>query len=276
MPSIFPGMDPYLEAPWIWPDFHNSLADEIRRMLNQQLPKDYFAQLEARSELGIRAAKRIIAPDVAIIESGRKRGPSQEDGGGVAVAVEEEIEISTGIRVEFIDEPVTITSVAIRNTQTANEVVTLIEILSPANKRSGADRDHYVQRMKEILTVSSTSLIEIDLLRNGQRTWERSDIIDDYLDDLGSPTDYLVMTSRSWSRSGADMHPISIRERLPVIAVPLRQNEPVVPLSLQTAFNRAYDGGPYRRGAVDYSKPPFPSLNDSQEQWRMALLAGAG
>ena len=276
MPSIFPGMDPYLEASWIWPTFHNSLADQIQMMLNQQLPNDYFAQLEARSELGIRAAKRIIAPDVAIIESGRKRGPSQEDGGGVSVAVEEEIEVSTGIRVEFMDEPVTITSVAIRNTQTANEVVTLIEILSPANKRSGADRDHYVQRMREILTGSSTSLIEIDLLRNGQRTWERSDIIDDYLDDLGSPTDYLVMTSRSWSRSGADMHPISIRERLPVIAVPLRQNEPVVPLSLQTAFNRAYDGGPYRRGAVDYSKPPFPPLNDSQEQWRMALLAGAG
>ena len=272
MPSIFPGMDPYLEAPWIWPDFHNSLADEIRRMLNQQLPNDYFAQLEARSELGIRAAKRIIAPDVAIIESGRKRGPSQEDRGGVSVAVEEETEVSTGIRVEFMDEPVTITSVAIRNTQTANEVVTLIEILSPANKRSGADRDHYVQRMREILTGSSTSLIEIDLLRNGQRTWERSDIIDDYLDDLGSPTDYLVMTSRSWSRSGADMHPISICERLPVIAVPLRQNEPVVPLSLQTAFNRAYDGGPYRRGAVDYSKPPYPPLDESQEQWRAALM----
>lgn len=272
MPSIFPGMDPYLEAPWIWPDFHNSLADEIRRMLNQQLPKDYFAQLEARSELGIRAAKRINAPDVAVIESGRKRGPSQEDSGGVAVAVEEEIEISTGIRVEFMDEPVTITSVAIRNTQTANEVVTLIEILSPANKRSGADRDHYVQRMKETLAESSTSLIEIDLLRNGQRTWERSDIIEDYLDDLSSPTDYLVETSRSWSRSGADIHPISIRERLPVIAVPLRQNEPDVPLSLQTAFNRAYEGGPYRRGAVDYSKPPYPPLDESHEKWRTVLM----
>ncbi len=59
MPSIFPGMDPYLEAPWIWPDFHNSFADEIRRILNELLPKHYFAQLEARSELGIRAAKRI-------------------------------------------------------------------------------------------------------------------------------------------------------------------------------------------------------------------------
>ena len=53
MPSVFPGMDPYLEAPWIWPDFHNSLADSIRSILNEELPKPYFAQLEARSELGI-------------------------------------------------------------------------------------------------------------------------------------------------------------------------------------------------------------------------------
>ena len=63
-----------------------------------------------------------------------------------------------------------------------------------------------------------------------------------------------------------------VRLLIPVIAVPLRQNEPAVPLSLQTAFNRAYDGGPYRRGAVDYSKPPYPPLDESQEQWRAALM----
>ena len=271
MPSIFPGMDPYLEAPWIWPDFHNSFADEIRRILNEQLPKHYFAQLEARSELGIRAAKRIIAPDVAVIQSVKKYQHQPEAKSGVAVALEEDVENPTGIRIEFIDEPVTITAVAIRSTQTTNEVITLIEILSPANKRPGADRDHYIQRMQAILATSTTSLIEIDLLRTGQRTWERSDIIDDYLDDLGSPTEYLVMTSRSWSRSGANMYPISIREPLPVIAVPLRQNEPDVRLNLQTAFNRTYDGGPYQRGAVDYSKPPTPPLAASLEQWRNSL-----
>ena len=29
MPSPFPGMDPYLEAPSIWPDLHHSLAAEL-------------------------------------------------------------------------------------------------------------------------------------------------------------------------------------------------------------------------------------------------------
>ena len=276
MPSIFPGMDPYLEAPWIWPSFHNSLADQIQMLLNEKLPKNYFAQLEARSELGIRPVKRIIAPDVAIIHTGRRVRRPDADEGGVAIAVEEDLAVSTAIRVDFIDEPVTMTAVAIRNTQTANEVVTLIEILRPSNKRPGSDRDHYIQRMKDILSGSITSLIEIDLLRTGKRTWERSDIIEETLEELETPTDYLVMTSRSWSRSGADMHPISMCLPLPVIGVPLRQDEPDVPLNLQTAFQRAYDGGPYRRGAVDYSRPPYPALNEDQDKWRAELMKISG
>lgn len=130
--------------------------------------------------------------------------------------------------------------------------------------------------MREILNDTVASFIEIDLLRIGQRTWERADIINAHLDDLDRPTDYLVTTSRSWSRSGADIYPISLTESLPVISVPLLETESEVALNLQAAFQRTYDGGPYRRGAVDYSKPPFSPLNDSREQWRMALMAGAG
>ena len=53
MPSPFPGMDPYLEAPHIWPDLHDALAAEIRNDLNQTLPTPYYARLEMRPELGI-------------------------------------------------------------------------------------------------------------------------------------------------------------------------------------------------------------------------------
>ncbi len=272
MPSPFPGMDPYLEAPWIWPSFHNSLADQIQMLLNEQLPTNYFAQLEARSEIGLRATKRILAPDVAVIDTGRRMREPDSNVGGVAVVVQDEVATASAIRLEFIEEPVTVTAVTIRNTQTGNEVITLLEILSPSNKRPGPDRDHYIQRMKDILKESVTSLIEIDLLRMGQRTWERSDIIEDALEELETPTDYLVMTSRSWSRSGADMHPISLSDPLPVIAVPLRQNEPDVPLNLQAAFRKAYDGGPYRRGAVEYSRPPYPALREHQDKWRSDLM----
>lgn len=43
MPSPFPGMDPYVEAQREWPDFHNSLACEIRAQLNAGLQTDYYA-----------------------------------------------------------------------------------------------------------------------------------------------------------------------------------------------------------------------------------------
>ena len=53
MPSPFPGMDPYLEDPYLWPDFHNALAAQMRDVLNRHLPEHYFAQLEMREEMGI-------------------------------------------------------------------------------------------------------------------------------------------------------------------------------------------------------------------------------
>ncbi len=45
MPSPFPGMDPYLEAPHIWEDFHASLSIEIQRQLAPSLRPRYFAAL---------------------------------------------------------------------------------------------------------------------------------------------------------------------------------------------------------------------------------------
>mgnify|MGYP001627140690 CR=1 FL=1 len=48
MPSPFPGMDPYLEAPEIWVDFHNNLASQIQATLNSALSPRYIARLSPR------------------------------------------------------------------------------------------------------------------------------------------------------------------------------------------------------------------------------------
>lgn len=53
MPSRFPGMDPYLESPDIWPDFHHAFASEISAELNGTLPEPYYARLRSRPEIGI-------------------------------------------------------------------------------------------------------------------------------------------------------------------------------------------------------------------------------
>ena len=59
MPSPFPGMDPYLEAPSIWPDFHHKLAAELSTELNGSLPSPYYARLEMRQELGIAKVRTV-------------------------------------------------------------------------------------------------------------------------------------------------------------------------------------------------------------------------
>jgi hypothetical protein len=45
MSSPFPGMDPYIETPELWSDFHNNLASEIQAHLNRLIQPHYFARL---------------------------------------------------------------------------------------------------------------------------------------------------------------------------------------------------------------------------------------
>src|SRR5690242_3858643 len=73
MPSPFPGMDPYLEAPSLWQDFHNDLASAIREQLTPQLRPRYQARLTPRFtyesiEIGER---RAALPDIGILEIAR-------------------------------------------------------------------------------------------------------------------------------------------------------------------------------------------------------------
>ena len=46
-------MDPYLEAPDIWPDFHDALAAAMRGQLNECLPEPYYCRIQVRAEAGL-------------------------------------------------------------------------------------------------------------------------------------------------------------------------------------------------------------------------------
>src|SRR5262245_52924376 len=48
MPSPFPGMDPYLESPEIFPDLHDSFVTYLREVIQASLPAPYFATLGRR------------------------------------------------------------------------------------------------------------------------------------------------------------------------------------------------------------------------------------
>jgi len=48
MPSPFPGMDPYLENPSLWPDGHGRLINIASELLLAQLRPKYFVQIDER------------------------------------------------------------------------------------------------------------------------------------------------------------------------------------------------------------------------------------
>lgn len=263
MPSPFPGMDPYLEDPVVWPDFHNSLAGRLRDALNLELSEQYYAQLEIRPEIGLfdeEERRGTIIPDVSVRETDRQRN------GGVAVA-EPRIELSNSVDILLMDEPVELCSVNIHDAR-SHQVVTLIEILSPSNKRAGKDRDSFLQKRANVLE-SEASLVEIDLLRKGSRLWDHPEVTRK-LRTLKPRPDYLVLVNRGWER-GPDFRlqafPISLPDVLPVIPVPLRREQVELTLDLQYIFQQVYDNGPYRRGAVDYSAAPKPELEMPLQTW---------
>lgn len=267
MPSHFPGMDPYLEAPEIWPDLHDALAGEIRAELNQSLPGPYYARLEMRPEIGIIEEGQVrqrIVPDVTVVRRpDRLPVPAQ-----AAVLERPRRDVSRSVELKVRIEPIRHHFVEIRDSANGHKLITLIEILSPSNKRHGPDREAYRRKQREVLD-SDASLIEIDLLRGGDRVLPDLNLVA-LIAELDSPADYVVMVNRAWRRADEvayEVFPFGLREWLPCIPVPLREGEPEVPLDLQFVFNRAYDGGPYRRGAVDYSRPPVPPLSAEDRVW---------
>jgi hypothetical protein len=77
MPSPFPGMDPYLEDPWLWPDFHLTFVVGLRAELNRRLPTGYVALADRYvwvQEPETEERKRLGKPDVFLTGEGEAKG----------------------------------------------------------------------------------------------------------------------------------------------------------------------------------------------------------
>jgi len=261
-------MDPYLEAPYHWPDLHNALAGEMRVLLNDSLPAPYYAKTEMRPEVGIvedGEKRRRITPDVAVALPPF----SASNAGTVAVLAGPRRATSPSRKITAPSEPIRHSYIEVRDAAQGHVLITLIEIASPSNKKSGPDRVAYLKKQQEVLD-SNASLIELDLLRTGDRLLSNL-FLQEAVDFLSPTPDYLVLVNRAWKRIDAaqdyETFPILLSELLPCIPVPLREGQEETPLDLQYAFQRAYDGGPYRRGAVDYDIPPQPPLTVEWAAW---------
>ncbi len=261
MPSPFPGMDPYLEGD-LWQEFHETLASAIRAQLMPQLAPKYVALLAKRyvldrPALGVFDAPpaRVIYPDVHVVAPPATPAilPRAEH---VAIA-EPAAELPSFLEVPQL-------SVEIRDVA-QRRLVTIIEILSPANKYGEGAREYNDRRVQLLQT--QVHLLELDLLRGGARIPLAGEL---------PPAHYYVYLSRWQRRPYTQIWRIGLRVRLPTVPVPLLPPDPEVPLDLQAAVNACFDLVGYER-LLDYGgPPPPPELQQDEAEWVAATLRAAG
>ncbi|MEZ4713998.1 MAG: DUF4058 family protein [Caldilineaceae bacterium] len=258
MPSPFPGMDPYLEERSIWPDVHSTLISYIREALQPQVRPKYIARIGERIEVAYFGKSYV--PDVMVIEPPRGAVASNVHGG--ALVADEPLTMA------MLDEEYRVPFIEIIYGETG-DVVTLIEVLSPANK-TGDGREKYINKQNELLD-SYVNLVEIDLLSWGLPTTLARNLT------IRNPSNwrYMISVSRAHARSRLEMYPIPLNQRLPRCRIPLRMADDDVVLDLPSVFNRCYDVGGYDL-LVDYAQEPPVALSDDEMQWLTGWLVEKG
>lgn len=260
MPSPFPGMDPYLEAHWR--DVHASLVIYTRDSLQAVLPGSLRARVEESVLLETPQGfgDHPLFPDVRVVEywPETKRGLETLPEAGVLVAEPLLIKAET--------EPVIETFLQIIDRESGNRVVTVIELLSPSNKSPGPNREQYLRKQREVCN-SDANLVEIDLNRFGTHSLAFPLA---HLKPQGR-TPYMACVRRATLRGMAQVYPMPLWQRLPVINIPLRPDDADVPLDLQALVEQCYRNGAYE-GTLDYAADPDPPLLGGDKKWADARL----
>lgn len=244
MPSPFPGMNPYLEQDDAWHDFHERFMPWVADHIGAQVDPRYIVKIDEHifiHELADEQRRFLGRADVSV---GRGRTDTSRRAATALLAAPAEgyvppVDVE---RLAFVE---------IRDRRD-RQLVTVIELLSPANKRPGGDRDQYLAKRHEVLS-STAHLVEIDLLRGGQRP---------PIEQLPA-CDYCVMVSRSEQRPRVELWPLTLRERLPVIPIPLRKPDADARLDLQAALHDIYDKARYATYLYDSSPEPPLAADDA-------------
>jgi len=248
-------MDPYLEAADLWPDVHERLPNIYAEQLAPLLAPKYVAELNTQILIerwwDEPAFEDVRLPDLTITQGIEKTGAALAT--TVITPPLLQLEMSTPI-------PTRQVTVKIRLREN-NRVVTVIELLSPINKRTGPGREEYLEK-RDAYIKTGLHIVEIDLLRRGPRMPFHGTL---------PRCHYLIAVRNAYRRPNADLWPLSMRQPLPVIPVPLLQPDPDVPLDLGFALRTAYERARYDL-RVDYSKLPEPPLSAADREWVREII----
>ncbi len=275
MQSPFPGMDPDLERHW--GDVHQALVTYIRDQLQVSLPDDLRARMQERVYIETPDWRHEHDPDVRVIE--RPRQPPAPGGTAAAAAVAEPAPIARDenrvpaparpIGIDLDAEPVTEGYIEIVDVKSGHRVITSIEVLSPANKHAGEGQRLFLQK-REDMRHADVNIVEIDLLRGGDRVL----MVPPERIPPSHRTEYQVCVWCAARAGSAMVYAAPLRERLPVVPIPLRSTDPDALLDLQAVVDLCYRNGGY--DDIDYAGEPEPRLKKDDAAWADALLREQG
>lgn len=243
----FPGMNPYLENPDLWTEVHFGLISVLARSLNTVITPKYRAAVEKR----VYSDSLLVGiPDVSVAQRGWEP-------------------IQTRVSTETLSQPVLVTVPLTEEVQErylevqevgTGLVVTVLEVLSPKNKRVGEGKTKYDAKRQAILN-STANLVEIDLLRTGEPKPVSG----------GIASDYRILVSRSAQRPAAELYPFNLRDEIPRFLLPLEQKteEPIV--DLKQMLNQVYEEAALDL-AIDYTRQPIPPVSEADFTWIQARI----
>ncbi len=260
MKCPFPGMDPYIESPAIWPDFHQRFLTYLCDAIADRLPDRYDARLE--TQLRVVEAPPIAVgtyrPDISVTRA-TEWGPESSATSSVAILEPtSDVELDQPILEEVRDARINI------HRWPESELITAIELLSPWNKAPGDGMSDFVRKRRALL-MSPINWVEIDLLLGGTRT---------LLGPSGPPVDYQVVISRAAARRRVETFSWRLRDPLPVVPIPLRPPHSSIPISLADVFSYAYERGRIERALRTLPSGPPPNVANADDRvWAEQLAA---
>jgi hypothetical protein len=255
MPSPFPGMDPFIESQR-WGGFYQRFITLLGDMLVAMLRPRY--EVEPEERVYVETAEPewpTYRTDVAISQRDVESGSQVTN---TAVLDVEPTTVTLPMPIEE-KEPY----LMIRRAE-SREVVAVIELLSPTNKRTGSDgRKQYLSKRTDVLRTRA-HLIEFDLLLGGQRL--------PMMESLKADTSYCAIVSRAGMHPRAELFEWPLKHPLPRISVPLAGGDPDAILDLQEALNTVYDRAGYDY-SVHYDRPLDLPMRSEDRAWMQELIA---
>lgn len=248
MPSPFPGMNPYLENPDLSTEVHHLLIGVLAETLNPQLLPKYRVSVEKRVYQTRDDHSLLVGiPDVTI---GRLQTTRSSIAAVAAMPIATPMSVMLPMPIDIKEGYLEVREVATK------EVVAVIEVLSPANKRPGRGFDAYISKRENVLA-SQTHFVEIDLLRMGSTMPYYGNV---------PVYDYHILTSRSELRPRADLYGFNLRDRIPVVSLPLQNQDLEPTIDLHALLDLVYDRAGFEM-AIDYNQGPVPSINPEDWVW---------